>query len=117
MGRYENIVVINPDCTKEEEENLLKRIKTNIEKSGAQIVKLDDWAIRKLAYPIKKKDKGHYYFYLIDMDEGGVAGLDKFYRNVDLILRHLFVSVGENEKGPEKPPDQVSFDELEGEFA
>jgi len=116
VGRYENIVVINPDCTKEEEEDLLKRIKGNIEKSGATIIKVDDWAVRKLAYPIKKKDRGHYFFFLLDMDEGGVTGLDKFYRNLDLILRYIFVSVDEKEKGLEKPPDQVVFDELEGEF-
>ncbi len=64
MGRYENIIVINPDCTKEEEEDLLKRIAANMEKFGANIIKVDDWAVRKLAYPIKKKDKGHYFFYL-----------------------------------------------------
>jgi len=52
VGRYENIIVINPDCTKDEEEDLLKRIKENIEKLGATILKIDDWEVRKLAYPI-----------------------------------------------------------------
>ena len=33
MARYENIIVINPDCSKEEEDELLKRIATNIEKT------------------------------------------------------------------------------------
>jgi len=60
VGRYENIVIISPDCTKEEEEDLLKRIQSNMEKVGAAVVKFDDWAVRRLAYPIKKNDKGHY---------------------------------------------------------
>lgn len=115
MGWYENIIVVSPDCTKEEEEDLLKRITTNIEKVGATIAKLDDWGVRKLAYPIKKKDKGHYYFLLLDLAEKNVATLNKFYRTVDPILRHMFVTVGEAKKGPEKPPEQVVFDELEGE--
>ncbi len=117
MGRYENIIVINPDCTKEEEEDLLKRITANIEKFGASIIKVDDWSVRKLAYPIKKKDKGHYFFFLLDMAEENVASLNKFYRTVDLILRHMFVAVTESNKGLEKPPEPVVFDELEGEFA
>jgi small subunit ribosomal protein S6 len=117
VGRYENIVVINPDCTKEEEEDLMKRITANIEKNGATIVKIDDWAVRKLAYPIKKKDKGHYFFFLLEMAEESVASLNKFYRTVDLILRHMFVAVTESKKGPEKVPEQVVFDELEGEPA
>lgn len=117
MGRYENIVVINPDCTKDEEEELLKRIRANIEKLGATILKIDDWEVRKLAYPIKKKDKGHYFFILLDMAEENVAPLNKFYRTVDFILRHMFVAIPEAKKGPEKPPEMVVFDELEGEIA
>ena len=117
MARYENIIVINPDCSKEEEEELLKRIATNIEKTGAVITKLDDWGVRKLAYPIKKKDRGHYFFYLLEMGGDKVAGLGKFYRTIDNILRHMFVVVDEAKKVPEKVPDQVIFDELEGEFS
>jgi small subunit ribosomal protein S6 len=117
VARYENIIVINPDCSKEEEEELLKRIAVNIEKAGAVVAKLDDWGVRKLAYPIKKKDRGHYFFYLLDMPEEKVAGLGKFYRTVDNILRHMFVVVDVAKKVPEKVPDQVIFDEAEGEFA
>jgi len=116
VGRYENIVIISPDCTKEEEEDLLKRIQTNMERVGATVVKFDDWAVRRLAYPIKKKDKGHYYFFLLDMNEANVVALGKFYKTVDTILRHLFVNVDEKDEGPKKPPDPVIFDELEGEF-
>jgi small subunit ribosomal protein S6 len=117
VGRYENVVVLSPDITKEEEEELLKRIMGNLEKAGAVMVRQDDWAVRRLAYPIKKKDRGHYLFFLLDMAEANVAGVSKFYRTLDPVLRHMFVVVDDKYEGPKKPPDQVSFDELEGEFA
>ena len=117
MRRYENIVVVSPDCTKEEEEDLLKRITAAIEKTGANVVRIDDWAVRKLAYPIKKKDRGHYFFMLLDMEEKNVAILNKFYKTIDSILRFIFVVVDDTKKGLEKPPEPVVFDELEGEFA
>jgi small subunit ribosomal protein S6 len=117
VGRYENIVVINPDCAKEEEDELMVRINANIEKAGATVAKLDDWGVRKLAYPIKKKDRGHYFFFLLDMPEDKVTGLGKFYRTLDNVLRHMFVVVDVARKVPEKAPDQVVFDELEGEFS
>jgi small subunit ribosomal protein S6 len=116
VGRYENIVVLSPDLAKEEEDDLMKRIQGNLDKAGAAIVKLDDWAVRKLAYPIKKKDRGHYFFFLLDMDEGAVAPMAKFYRTLDPVLRHMFVVVDDASEGPKKPPDAVVFDELEGEF-
>jgi small subunit ribosomal protein S6 len=115
VRRYENILIVAPDCTKEDEEDLFRRVQANIEKLGAELLKMDDWGVRKLAYPIKKKDRGHYFFMLLSMDESTVVTLDKFYRTMDLILRHLFVVVDERDKGLEKPPDQVVFDELEGE--
>jgi small subunit ribosomal protein S6 len=115
VRRYENILIIAPDCTKEEEEDLLKRVQGNLEKQGAELLKTDDWGVRKLAYPIKKKDRGHYYFMLLNMEEESVAVVDKFYRTMDLILRHLFVVVDEKDKGLEKAPEPVVFDELEGE--
>ena len=115
MRRYENILIAAPDCTKEEEEDLLRRVQTNAEKLGAELLKVDDWGVRRLAYPIKKKDRGHYFFLLFNMDESSIVALDKFYRTMDLILRHLFVVVDEKDKGLEKPPDPVVFDELEGE--
>ena len=116
MRRYENIVIISPDCKKEEEDELLSRIKTGLEKAGANVIRMDDWGVRRFAYPIRRNDKGHYLFFLLDMDENGVGTLNRFYKNIDLILRHMIVGVDEKYLGPEKPPEQVVFDELEGEF-
>ena len=115
MRRYENILIIAPDCTKEDEDELIKRVQGNLDKQGAELLKTDDWGVRRLAYPIKKKDRGHYFFLLLNMNESSVAVMDKFYRTMDLILRHLFVVVDEKDKGLEKVPEPVVFDELEGE--
>jgi hypothetical protein len=51
------------------------------------------------------------------MDEGSVATMNKFYRTLDPVLRHLFVVVDDKNEGPKKPPDQISFDEMEGEYS
>ena len=99
MRRYENILIVAPDCTKEEEEELLRRVQGNVEKLGAELLKVDDWGVRKLAYSIKKKDRGHYFFLLLNMEEASVVALDKFYRTMDLVLRHLFVVVDERRRG------------------
>jgi len=113
---YENIVIVAADCSSEEEEEVLKRVQGSFDRFGAEIVRVDDWGVRKLAYPIKGKDKGHYFFYLLNMEQGAVAGLDKFYRTLDLILRHMFVVADEKSKGGlEKPPEPVVFSEVEGE--
>ena len=115
MRLYENILIVAADCSPEEQEEVLKRVQGALERFGAEIVRIDDWGVRKLAYPIKGKDKGHYFFYLVNMEQGAVVGLDKLYRTMDLILRHMFVVADEKSKGPEKPPEQVLFSEAENE--
>jgi small subunit ribosomal protein S6 len=117
VARYENIIIISPDCTKEEEEEFLKRITTNIERLKSTLISLDDWGIRELAYPIKKKEKGRYFFLLLDMEKGKVSAFGRFYKTMDLVLRHMFVAVDEEKKVPAKPPEHVVFDELEGEYS
>lgn len=114
---YENIIIISPDCSKEEEEELFKRIMANFEKSGATVSSIDDWGIRDLAYPIKKKNKGHYFFVQVNTEKGKVGVLSRYYKNMDLVLRHMFVRVEKEKKGPVKPPEHIAFDELEGEYA
>ena len=98
MGRYENVVVISPDCTKEEEEDLLKRIQANLEKFGSTILKLDDWGIRKLAYPINKFFRGRYYYLRFDGDAPLIAELERRLRLDDKVVRYQSVKI-ESETG------------------
>jgi small subunit ribosomal protein S6 len=117
VPRYENIIILNPDSPKEEKEELLKRIRANIERTGAKIVRFDDWTVRKLAYSIKKMDRGHYYYILFDAEKEAIRQLDRFYKTQDNLLRHLFIKVDEKEEGPKVTPEHVIFDELEGEYS
>ncbi|MCS7280357.1 MAG: 30S ribosomal protein S6 [Desulfobacterota bacterium] len=117
MPRYENIIILNPETPKEEKEELLKRVRTNIEKTGAKIIRFDDWEVRKLAYSIKKMDRGHYFYILFDAQKEAIPQLDRFYKTQDNLLRHLFVRVDDTEEGPKTVPEQVIFDELEGEYS
>lgn len=116
MRRYENIIVIDPDFANDESE-ILNRIKGNIERLGGKIERFDDWSLRKLAYNIRKKDKGHYFYVVFEMDQKHVPSLEKFYRTYEPIMRHMIVQLEKRKKPLDKAPEQVTFDEFEGEYA
>lgn len=115
MRTYENIVILDPDYAQEEEE-ILRRIRANIERLGGRIARFDDWSIRRLAYSIRKRDKGHYFYIVLDMDNESIPALDRFYRTYEPVLRHMLVRIDRKKKPLEKPPEQVVFDEFEGEY-
>ena len=55
------LTVIFP-LTLKEKEKVREELKKEIEKV-AKIEKETDWGEKKLAYPMKKNERGHFYFY------------------------------------------------------
>ncbi len=60
MRRYETIIIIDPDLSAEKREPVLGRVKDVIAQQGGYLAFIDDWGTRKLAYEIKKKERGYY---------------------------------------------------------
>jgi small subunit ribosomal protein S6 len=61
LREYELVYVVQPDASAEREQEIGRRIDEVIASSqGADILIKDDWGKRKLAYEIKKFQKGHY---------------------------------------------------------
>ena len=84
------ITTLNPTSTKGKEN--LKEIGERIKKIG-KIDKKESWGEKKLAYPIKKNQNGFYYFFQLNAQPSGVAGLDNFLELNENIIRHLIVVV------------------------
>jgi len=51
---YETIYIVKPDLTDEENKALTTKVNEVVAKMNGDVRKLEDWGIRKLAYPINK---------------------------------------------------------------
>ncbi len=102
MREYELIYVIQPDATPEREQEIHSRADEFIEGSGsARVLLRDDWGKRKLAYEIRKFQKGHY-FQLNFLGEGSeISELERGLRLDPDVLRFLSVQVDESVKDVE----------------
>ncbi len=60
MNHYETIFIVKPTLTPEEIEAQVEKTKETIEKNGGDILAIDEIGMRKLAYPIKKHERGYY---------------------------------------------------------
>jgi small subunit ribosomal protein S6 len=91
MKRYETIMIIDSDLSEDNRHSLLERLKDIISHQAGLLVHLDDWGIRKLAYEVKKKYRGHY----IRLDFCGrgtlVEELERNLRIDDRILKFITV--------------------------
>ena len=91
MREYDTTFVVQPEISEEAREGLLQRLRGVLERAGAVPLEVDDMGKRKLAYEIKRFQKGHYLS-LFYADSGkAVAELERALRLDESILRFLTV--------------------------
>ncbi len=83
------LTVIFP-LTLKEKEKAREELKKEIEKV-AKIGKETDWGEKKLAYPIKKNKRGHFYFYELKASPEKTKTLEEWLKLNENILRYLIV--------------------------
>ena len=91
MREYELTVIIQPEISDEGIEAIRERLGGILESHGADKLFYDDIGKRRLAYGIRRFQKGHY-FTLFFLDEGKAVGdLERALKLDDSVLRFLTV--------------------------
>jgi small subunit ribosomal protein S6 len=107
MQRYETIFIIDPDLSEEGRAPVVERLLQLIPQQNGVLVEEDHWGARKLAYPIRKKQRGYYL--RLDYCGGGtlVDELERFCRIDDRMLKYMTVKLA----------DEVDVDQVQAEMA
>lgn len=93
MNRYETAFIMTPVLSDEQMKATVADYKKFLSDKGASIIAEDNWGLKKLAYPIKKKSTGFYY--LIEFEAPGaiIGELELAYKRDERLLRFLTVSL------------------------
>ncbi len=91
MRRYETFIIINPDLSEEQRLPVLERIKEVLAQMGGFLVRVDEWGSRKLAYAIKKKERGYYVRLDFCSSSQFVSEMERFCRIDDRVLKYMTV--------------------------
>jgi small subunit ribosomal protein S6 len=81
MRTYEHIFIVHPDMAGEEYTAVLDKFKGILAEQGANLLKVEEWGSRKLAYPVKKQGRGTYVLLVF---EGGAGVVTEFERRLRL---------------------------------
>ena len=91
MRRYETFLIVDPDISQDQRDPVVDRVKELIAQQDGFLVFEDVWGERKLAYEIKKKERGYY----IRFDYCGLSELvdeiERFFRIDDRVLKYMTV--------------------------
>src|ERR1043165_8501022 len=92
-NQYETVFIITPVLSQEQMMDTVNKFKKILSDNGSEIVHENNWGLRKLAYPIQKKNTGFYY--LIEYKAPGelINKLEIELKRDERVMRFLTVAL------------------------
>ena len=113
MKKYETIFILDANLEEEPAQAVLEKVKGIITQANGEILKVEDWGKRKLAYEVKKKDKGHYILIHFLGSPALLSELERNFRVMDAVIKYQSVRLDERRAPsespvPEEPPEEAT---------
>lgn len=86
---YELGFILNPEVNEEQTRAILERIEQIVSNYGGQIMRVNQWGRRRLAYPIERNRDGFYVFIDMVLTPETVSELDRTLKVSEEVIRHL----------------------------
>ena len=93
VKQYETVFIATPVLSEEQMKETVKKYTDLLTSKGAEIVYENNWGMRKLAYPIRKKTTGFYYLIEFKAEGSVINDLEIAYKRDERLLRFLTVSL------------------------
>ncbi len=93
MNLYEKLFILDPNLDEKAREEQIGKVKEVIVKQGGEILKSENMGRRKLAYEIKKRQKGDYILLLFKAPPSAIAELERFCRVVEPVLKFIITKL------------------------
>jgi small subunit ribosomal protein S6 len=90
MRNYEFTVIF--DANEDQTAKGLDLILAEFTTAQVEITKQDDMGVRNLAYPIRKQEKGHYYYFELKADPASINTFNNSFKLMVPVLKFLFVN-------------------------
>lgn len=89
MNPYEALYILVPELDEETNKAAIEKFKGIVEANGGEIVDVDEWGKRRLAYPIDYKTEGYYVLMSFDSAPELPAELERNFKNDERIMRYM----------------------------
>ena len=120
MRTYESIFIAHPDVVGDDQTAIIDKFKTILTDQGADVLKVDNWGVRTLAYPVKKQTKGCYVLVIFEAEATVIAEYERRMRIDEkvikfqtVILEGGYVAPPVVEVAPEEASTEASEDATE----
>ncbi|HYG38886.1 MAG TPA: 30S ribosomal protein S6 [Cytophagales bacterium] len=93
LKNYETVFILTPVLSEPQMKDAVEKFKKLLEDSKAEVVNVESWGLKKLAYPIQNKSTGFYT--LVEFKAPGTAinTLEIEFKRDERILRFMTVAL------------------------
>ena len=94
---YEFTLLTPGDLSDEDKQKVLEKYTDIFTDGDGEILKKDDWGVKKLAYPIKKSFRAAYTHYdFVNSDTNALSEMERLLKIDDKVLRYMLIRTGED---------------------
>jgi len=91
MNHYETLFILKPTLTEEEIKANVEKVRDALTSQDANILAMDTIGLRRLAYPVKKNERGIYYVLYYTADGSVIAEFERKLRFNEDVLKFLTI--------------------------
>ena len=92
-NQFETTFILTPVLSEAQTKDAVEKFRKILTDNGAEIIHEDAWGLRKLAYPIQKKNTGFYHLIEFSAPGSVIATLETEYRRDEKVMRFLTVAL------------------------
>ncbi|MCX8026711.1 MAG: 30S ribosomal protein S6 [Thermodesulfovibrionales bacterium] len=93
MNFYETAVILNPNLSDEETRSAISKITNLITSNGGEVLKVDNWGKRKLAYELNKHKMGFYSILLFKSPPDVIKKLEAYFKVFDVVIKFMVIKL------------------------
>lgn len=91
MRDYETIFILNPNIDEEEAEKVNLKMQEVLTSNGGELLRVEKWGKRRLAYEVKKQKKGNYILIRYQAESAAVAELERNFKMSDPVIKFMTI--------------------------
>lgn len=109
MNKYESMLIARQDLGQSQVNDIVATLSEAVKKEGGEVVSVDNWGLKNLAYRIKKNRKGYYVVLNISAPANAIFEFERLARLNEDIIRYMTVKVEEfSSKDDSKAADEAA---------
>jgi small subunit ribosomal protein S6 len=89
MKHYETVFILNPVLSDDQAKDTVEKFVNVLKKANANVINVEQWGLRKMAYPIQKKSTGFYNLFEFTAEPNIINILETEFRRDESVMRFL----------------------------